>query len=43
MSGKHLRGVDNTTLRRRITRAESDILPKMDHLTRLRTDCEPTP
>ena len=29
MSGKHLRGVDNTTLRRRITRAESDILPKM--------------
>ena len=29
MSGKRLRGVDNTTLRRRITRAESDILPKM--------------
>ena len=29
MSGKHLRGVDNSTLRRRILRAERDILPKM--------------
>ena len=29
MSGKHLRGVDNTTIRRRIMRAERDILPKM--------------
>ena len=28
MSGKHLRGVENTTLRRRIRRAEIDILPE---------------
>ena len=29
MSGKHLRGVENTTLRRRIMRAERDIIPEM--------------
>jgi len=29
MSGKHLRGVENTTLRRRIMRAKRDIMPEM--------------